>query len=357
LIAPLDQPLLSVRDLAVHLRSSDGPVRAVDGISFDIRAGETLGLVGESGCGKSMTALSILSLIPAAQIAHREGSIRFDGEELLTLPVQDMRRLRGNRIAMIFQEPMTSLNPVLKIGRQIAETLVRHNGLSRRAADREAVELLARVGIPSPKERANEFPHRLSGGMRQRAMIAMAIACRPSLLIADEPTTALDVTVQAQILESLEKAQEETGAAIVLITHDLGVVAGMADEVLVMYAGKPVEVGTVDEIYYSPRMPYTLGLLGSLPRLDQGDEPLTPILGSPPSLINLPPGCPFSPRCPMSRDLCDQEEPELRVVEGYSHRAACHFSDELAGGVRAEDVFSVTARDAAGAPSGAEEPR
>jgi oligopeptide/dipeptide ABC transporter ATP-binding protein len=240
---------------------------------------------------------------------------------------------------------MTSLNPVYTVGWQLAEAVRAHHDVSKGEAWTRAVDLLKLVGIPNAADRAKNYPHEFSGGMRQRTVIAIAMANDPDVIIADEPTTALDVTVQAQILESLQKAQEETGAAMVLITHDLGVVAGVADHVLVMYAGKPVEIGTVDEIYYSPRMPYTLGLLGSLPRLDHSDEDLTPIRGAPPSLINLPPGCPFSPRCPMARAFCDEEEPELRPVEGYAHVAACHYAEELAGDVRASEIFEATTED------------
>jgi oligopeptide/dipeptide ABC transporter ATP-binding protein len=306
-----------------------------------------LAIVGESGSGKSVTSLAVMGLLPKS--ARISGSVTYKGRELLGLREKELASVRGREVAMIFQDPMTSLNPVYSVGWQLAEAVRAHHDVAKAEAWTRAVDLLQLVGIPNASERAKNYPHEFSGGMRQRAVIAIAMANDPDVIIADEPTTALDVTVQAQILESLEKAQAETGAAIVLITHDLGVVAGVADEVLVMYAGKPVEVGTVDEIYYSPRMPYTLGLLGSLPRLDQSDEPLTPILGSPPSLINLPPGCPFSPRCPMSRERCDQEEPELRLVEGYGHVAACHFSEELAGDVRADAVFAVTSDDPAAA--------
>ena len=298
----------------------------MDGISFDIRAGETLGLVGESGCGKSMTALSLLSLIPKAQIAHREGSIHFDGEDLLKLQDHEMRRLRGNRIAMIFQEPMTSLNPVLKIGRQIAELLVRHQGLSQGAADREAVELLARVGIPSPRERAKEFPHRLSGGMRQRAMIAMAIACKPALLIADEPTTALDVTIQAQILELIQDLKSEMGMAVLLITHNFGIVAQTADRTAVMYAGRIVESAPTTALFDSPSHPYTNGLLRAMPRLgvkaQHGRHRLQEIPGMVPRLTEARSSCSFAARCPRRFEPCFEMQPG-NVEVGADHRARC----------------------------------
>jgi oligopeptide/dipeptide ABC transporter ATP-binding protein len=285
-----------------------------------------------------------MGLLP--KTARINGSVSYRGTQLLGADDKTLSHIRGKEIAMIFQDPMTSLNPVYTVGWQLAEAVLTHNDVSKKAAWDRAVDLLNIVGIPNAAERAKGYPHEFSGGMRQRAVIAMAMANDPDVIIADEPTTALDVTVQAQIIESLEKAQEETQAAIVLITHDLGVVAGMADQVLVMYAGKPVEIGSVDEIYYSPRMPYTLGLLGSLPRLDGTSDRLTPIKGAPPSLINLPPGCPFSPRCPMMRDFCNEEEPDLRLVEGTGHLAACHFSEELAGVDSATEVFEVTAVDA-----------
>jgi oligopeptide/dipeptide ABC transporter ATP-binding protein len=320
-------------------------VQAVRGVSFEVSAGEVLAIVGESGSGKSVTSLAIMGLLP--KTAQVTGSVLYKGRQLLGLSEREFTSVRGREVAMIFQDPMTSLNPVYSVGWQLAEAVRAHHDVSKADAWTRAVDLLKVVGIPNAAERARNYPHEFSGGMRQRAVIAISMANDPDVIIADEPTTALDVTVQAQILESLEKAQEETGAAIVLITHDLGVVAGMADQVLVMYAGKPVEVGSVDDIYYSPRMPYTLGLLGSLPRLDETDEALTPIRGAPPSLINLPPGCPFSPRCPLARERCDEEEPELRPVDGYEHVAACHFSEELAGDVRATEFFDVASDDAA----------
>jgi peptide/nickel transport system ATP-binding protein len=332
-------PVLEVRGLTVEFPTPDGVVHAVRGVSFDLDAGEVLAVVGESGSGKSVTALAIMGLLP--RTARIDGSVRYKGREILGLKDKELQGIRGAEIAMIFQDPMTSLNPVYTVGLQLAEAVrAHHRDSSKKAAWDRAVELLELVGIPHAAARARSYPHEFSGGMRQRTVIAMAMANDPDVIIADEPTTALDVTVQAQILETLEKAQAQTQAAIVLITHDLGVVAGVADEVLVMYAGKPVEIGTVDDVYYSPRMPYTLGLLGSLPRLDVEGEPLTPIKGAPPSLVNLPPGCPFTPRCPMAREHCDEVEPELRPVAGAGHRAACHYAEELAGDVRAEEVFA-----------------
>jgi oligopeptide/dipeptide ABC transporter ATP-binding protein len=347
-VAAATDPVLVVRDLTVGFPTDDGLVQAVRGVSFDVSAGEVLAIVGESGSGKSVASLAVMGLLP--KTARITGSVSYKGRELLGLSERDLTTVRGREVAMIFQDPMTSLNPVYSVGWQLAEAVrAHHHDVSKKDAWTRAVDLLKVVGIPNAAERAKNYPHEFSGGMRQRAVIAIAMANDPDVIIADEPTTALDVTVQAQILESLEKAQEETGAAIVLITHDLGVVAGVADQVLVMYAGKPVEIGTVDEIYYSPRMPYTLGLLGSLPRLDQTGEVLTPIRGAPPSLINLPPGCPFSPRCPLARELCDEQEPELRPVDGYDHVAACHFSEELAGDVQASEVFEAATDDAVAA--------
>jgi oligopeptide/dipeptide ABC transporter ATP-binding protein len=287
--------------------------------------------------------MAVMGLLPKS--ARVAGSVRFRKDELLGLSESALAKFRGERIAMIFQDPMSSLNPVYTVGWQIAEALRAHHEMSKETAMTRAVELLKTVGIPRAEERAHNYPHEFSGGMRQRAVIAIAMANDPDVIIADEPTTALDVTVQAQVLETLTTAREETGAAMVLITHDLGVVAGQADRVLVMYAGKPVEIGTVDEIFYTPRMPYTLGLLGSLPRLDSSDtERLTPIVGSPPSLINLPPGCPFAPRCPLRQPICDVEEPALRPTTSPSHVAACHFSDQLEGKAPA-DFFQATSAD------------
>jgi oligopeptide/dipeptide ABC transporter ATP-binding protein len=336
--------VLEVRDLTVEFPTDDGIVHAVRGVSFTLEPGDVLGIVGESGSGKSVTSLAVMGLLPRS--ARVRGEVRFRGHNLLRLGEKELTRFRGKHISMIFQDPMTSLNPVYTVGWQLQEAILAHQDTSKEQAWRRAVELLELVGIPNARDRASSYPHEFSGGMRQRAVIAMAMTNDPDVIIADEPTTALDVTIQAQVLDTLRRVQENTSAAIILITHDLGVVAGMADEVLVMYAGKPVEVGPTDAIYYDPRMPYTLGLLGSLPRLDaKGSEPLTPIRGAPPSLINLPPGCPFSPRCPMSRAYCDEEEPALRPVAGADHVAACHYAEELAGDVRADEVFETAEAD------------
>ncbi|MBX6372586.1 MAG: ABC transporter ATP-binding protein [Acidothermus sp.] len=335
--------VLEVENLRVDFPTDDGLVRAVRGLSYTLAPREVLGIVGESGSGKSVASLAVMGLLP--KNARVSGQVRFGDENLLGLSESALARYRGEHIAMIFQDPMTSLNPVYTVGWQIAEAIRAHRNVSQRAALEKAVELLRLVGIPQAADRVHNYPHEFSGGMRQRAVIACAIANDPDVIIADEPTTALDVTVQAQVLESLRIARERTGAAMILITHDLGVVAGQADRVLVMYAGKPVEVGTADDVFYRPRMPYTLGLLGSLPRLDVGGRRrLTPIQGSPPSLINLPPGCPFAPRCPMRQPICQQEEPELRPTDHPGHLAACHFSDSLVG-VAPSDLFRPTARD------------
>ena len=347
-------PLLTVEDLTVEFSTEDGVVRAVRGVSYELRRGEALGIVGESGSGKSVTSLAVMGLLPrSARIA---GSAWLAGDELLGLGDEAMSRVRGRRISMIFQDPLTSLNPVYSIGKQIAEAVLAHHKVTKQVAWDRAVELLETVGIPFPKQRAQSYPHELSGGMRQRVVIAIAMANDPDVIIADEPTTALDVTVQAQVLEALEAARAKTGAALILITHDLGVIAGHADRVCVMYAGKLVETGTVDEIFYRPRMPYTLGLLGSLPRVDDsGRTRLTPILGAPPSLLNLPPGCPFTPRCPIARDRCDADEPELTGTDAAGHRAACHFHGEVAGHA-AQDLFETTAADPDLAPAPASSP-
>jgi oligopeptide/dipeptide ABC transporter ATP-binding protein len=328
------EPVLSIRDLVVEFTTEDGIVQAVDGISYDLYPGETLGIVGESGSGKSVSTMSLLGLIPQPPGRIVRGEAVFKGKDLLKLGKKDLRRLRGKDMAMVFQDPMTSLNPVLKIGFQIAEAIKTHNpGVKDSAADKRAVELLKLVGVPNPERRVDQYPHEFSGGMRQRAMIAMAIANEPSVLIADEPTTALDVTIQAQILEVLKKAQDETHAATILITHDLGLIAELADRVIVMYAGKVVEVGDVSTIFASPRHPYTIGLMDSLPKLTADEEWLRPIPGQPPSLISRPPGCPFHPRCFLSqgRARCREEEPPLRPIDQSAHLTACHFAEELEG--------------------------
>ena len=322
--------LLEIENLQTHFRTMDGVNRAVDGVSFSVRAGETLAVVGESGCGKSVTAMSILRLIPEppGKIA---GSIRFGGKDLLTLSDREMRAIRGNEISMIFQEPMTSLNPVLTVGRQIGETLRLHQGLSARQAEEKAVEMLTLVGIPEPRRRVREYPHQLSGGMRQRVMIAIALACNPKLLIADEPTTALDVTIQAQILELMRDLKRRVGAAIVLITHDLGVVAEVAERVIVMYAGRKVEEAAVGPLFNHPKHPYTQGLLGSMPKLGSslhGDEGrLAEIPGLVPSLKQKIPGCVFASRCPQVTDLCRKVAPALEE-KAPGHVAACHYAQK-----------------------------
>ena len=322
------EPVLVVEDLTVDFATPDGPVHAVRGVSFTVDAEELVGIVGESGSGKSVTMMAVMGLLP--KTATVKGSVRFRGEEILGLPDKQLRRYRGRKLAMIFQDPLTSLNPVFTVGDQIAEAIRVHNDVNRKAAMTRAAELLDLVGIPNAAKRARQYPHEFSGGMRQRAMIAMSIANDPDVLIADEPTTALDVTIQAQILEVLERAQEAVRSAIVLITHDLGVVAGVADRVMVMYAGRAVEQGLVDDVFLRPRHPYTLGLLESLPRLDaEGQERLTPIVGSPPSLLHPPTGCPFHPRCRFVREICSEVVPELRFVGGLGQRSACHYAEEL----------------------------
>ena len=343
--APTTDALLEVTDLNVRFPTEDGIVHAVRGVNYALRSGEVLAVVGESGSGKSVTSLAIMGLLPAS--ADITGSVRYRGTELLGMRDKAFSDIRGKGVAMIFQDPMTSLDPVYKIGSQISETLRTHDdSMSKRAARDRGIELLNLVGIPNATERIDQYPHEFSGGMRQRVVIAIAMANQPDVIIADEPTTALDVTVQAQILDVLNTAMAETGAAMVLITHDLGVVAGVADKVLVMYAGRPVELGHVDEIYYRPRMPYTLGLLGSMPRLDATEhQRLIPIPGSPPSLVNMPPGCPFGPRCPLHIDECDADEPPLIEVGG-GHLAACIRHEELqATGTHAEEIFDSTAVD------------
>ncbi|HEU5096900.1 MAG TPA: ABC transporter ATP-binding protein [Reyranella sp.] len=325
--------LLEVDDLGTWFYTRQGIVKAVDGVDFKVTSGETLAIVGESGCGKSMTALSLMRLVPEPPGRIVSGSIRLGGRDLLTLSEEEMRKVRGNEISMIFQEPMTSLNPVMTIGKQITEALILHRSLNRKQAMKRAVEMLDLVRIPEPKQRAKEYPHQLSGGMRQRAMIAMALACNPKVLIADEPTTALDVTIQAQILDLIIELQREFGAAVVLITHDLGVVAETAHRVIVMYAGRKVEEAEVGELFARPLHPYTTGLMASIPRLDimrgedkRNDARLQEIPGIVPPLFALPPGCAFAPRCPKADDLCRRERPDYKEKRP-GHWAACWHSD------------------------------
>ncbi len=319
------RPLLEVRDLRTEYRSPSGIVRAVDGVSFTIDPGEVLAVVGESGCGKTATALSILGLIPRHAGHVVGGQVLFEGEDLLTVRAERLRQIRGDRIAMIFQEP--TLDPVRRIGDQISEVLRAHRGLSHRDAWSSAVEFLGLVGIPRAAERARDYPHQFSGGMRQRALIAMAVALRPDLLIADEPTTALDVTIQAQILELLHEVRRSLGMAVLLITHDLGIVAGFAERVMVMYSGRKVEEAPVRSMYRQPKHPYTWGLLGCTTRLDGNRRNRLPqITGAPPSLISPPTGCRFAPRCPHAQELCRASYPALLQV-GDRHRAACHFAE------------------------------
>ncbi len=319
-------PLLKVRDLKTYFVTGRGAgtARAVDGVSFELYPGETLGIVGESGCGKTVTSLSILRLIPEPPGHIRPGSyIEFEGRNLLTLAPPDLRAIRGNRIAMVFQEPMTSLNPVFTVGDQIAEAAVVHQGLSGAAARARAIDMLRLVGIPDPETRVDDYPHQLSGGMRQRVVIAMALVCRPQILIADEPTTALDVTIQAQILELLERLQAELGMAVMLITHDLGVVAGTADRVVVMYAGQVVETAATPELFARPRHPYTEGLMASIPRLDRPADRLYSIPGTVPAATHWPTGCRFHPRCPHAWEKCRSEEPPLLDAGTPGHTARC----------------------------------
>ena len=334
------EPLLSVRDMTVEFDTEDGVVHAVTGVSYDLHAGETLGVVGESGSGKSVSVMAMLGLIPVPPGRIVGGEAVFKGRDLLSLPKKELQRIRGDEVAMIFQDPMTSLNPVLTIGEQIAEAITAHNSdVSNTQARERTVKLLEVVGVPYAERRVDQYPHEFSGGMRQRAMIAMAIANDPTILIADEPTTALDVTIQAQIIEVMRAAQEETHAATILITHDLGLIAELADRVVVMYAGRVVELADVFTIFNSPRHPYTIGLMNSLARLDSEQDRLHPIPGQPPSLVTVPPGCAFHPRCEHSqgRPQCRADIPALRELgtESAMHLSACHFAEELAAG-RAE---------------------
>jgi peptide/nickel transport system ATP-binding protein len=330
----MSEALLSVRDLKTHFFNADGITRAVDGVSLEVRAGETLGIVGESGCGKSVTALSVMRLLPEKLARSVGGEILFEGKDLLTLDEAAMREIRGNRIAMIFQEPVTSLNPLLRVGEQIAEALRIHTGADRHTARLKAAEMLRLVRIPDAERRLDDYPHRFSGGMRQRVMIAMALSCNPKVLIADEPTTALDVTIQAQILDLMRDLRERLGTAMILITHDLGVVAETADRVVVMYAGRKVEEAETDELFDNPGHPYTRGLLGSIPKLDQAAkgerQRLTEIKGMVPSLARLPPGCAFAPRCGYATDECRAAYPPLEMRRP-DHWVACWHADRLLG--------------------------
>jgi peptide/nickel transport system ATP-binding protein len=323
--APPASPLLEIADLHTHFRTEDGLVRAVDGVSFGVEPGRTLGIVGESGCGKSVTCLTLLGLNPK-RTTISSGQALWKGRDLLAMSPRQLRQIRGNEIAMIFQDPMTALNPVLTIGHQLEEAIRLHRDVSRRDARARVLQLLCAVGIPHAKRRAHDYPHQFSGGMRQRVVIAMALLNDPDLLIADEPTTALDVTTQAQILELMASLQQEFGSAIVMITHDLGVVAEIADDVVVMYAGQIVESGAVGEIFTRPQHPYTWGLLGSLPRLEGEVGRLAQIPGQPPSLLAPPAGCRFHPRCPYALDVCASEPPRLAPTAGDArHRSACHL--------------------------------
>jgi oligopeptide transport system ATP-binding protein len=323
--------LLQVKDLETRFYTQEGVVKAVSGISYDLGEGETLGIVGESGCGKSVSVLSMMRLIPTPPGKITGGQVLFEGRDLLKMEADEIRHVRGNRIAMIFQDPMTSLNPVLTIGRQVGEALEVHMGMDKGQARKRSIELLEMVGIPQADQRISDYPHQFSGGMRQRVMIAMALSCNPQILIADEPTTALDVTIQAQIVDLVKRLRDEIGMAVIWITHDLGVVAGLVERVNVMYAGYIVETGPVKEIYSRPRHPYTIGLLGSLPRLDESMRTkLRSIEGLPPDLVAPPPGCPFAPRCDYVSDQCLHENPLLEVV-GRDHQAACWNVAQTAG--------------------------
>jgi oligopeptide/dipeptide ABC transporter ATP-binding protein len=325
---PPNNILLDIRNLKTYFKVLDGVVPAVDGVSFSLERGKTIGIVGESGSGKSVTALTIMRLldIPPAEIA--DGEIWFDGREILSMPMEEMRKLRGNDIAMIFQEPLTSLNPVFTVGDQIAEQVERHKKVKRKAAWERAIESLQLVGIPSPERRVKQYPHEMSGGMRQRVMIAMALSCEPKLLIADEPTTALDVTIQAQILELLKTIQDRTDSALMLITHDLGVVAEMVDHVCVMYAGQVVEQGAVNEVLIEPRAPYTMGLLESIPSVEKRGGRLSAIKGTVPNPFNMPPACRFQPRCPYAWDLCSEKAPDLNPAGHAGQLARCHLHSQ-----------------------------
>ncbi|MBY0030528.1 ABC transporter ATP-binding protein [Priestia aryabhattai] len=323
------EKMIQIKNLHVQFSTYGGQVQAVRGVSFDLHKGETLAIVGESGCGKSVTSQSIMRLIPAPPGKITSGSILFKGQDLTKLSEKKMRDIRGADISMIFQDPMTALNPTLRVGEQIAENIMQHENISKEKAKEKAFEMLELVGIPNPKERLKQYPHEFSGGMRQRIVIAMALVCNPEVLIADEPTTALDVTIQAQILELFKDIQQKTDVSIVLITHDLGVVAQVADRIAVMYAGKIVEIGTRRDIFYTPQHPYTKGLLRSVPRLDLYESELVPIAGSPPDLFAPPSGCSFAPRCPYVMEVCDRMYPVSTKLK-ESHQVHCWLQDERA---------------------------
>src|ERR687886_185943 len=326
--------LLEVKDLHVHFHTEDGVVRAVDGVSFELERGKVLGIVGESGSGKSVTSMTLMGLTRDVNTRF-EGEVLYKGRDLLKLPETAMQDFRGNEIGMIFQDPMTSLNPVYRIGDQIVEAIRTHEDVEKGQAKARAVDLLRQVGIPRPETRVDDFPHQFSGGMRQRAMIAMALSCNPDVLIADEPTTALDVTIQAQIIGLIDRLKDDFNSAVILITHDLGVVADIADEILVMYAGRIVEYGDKRDVFYDPQMPYTWGLLGSIPRLDRPKlDRLHSIAGSPPSLINLPQGCKFRPRCPHAFDKCMEEPDLISRIEKRSHVDRCWLEPDYKRAVR-----------------------
>ncbi|MFD8235091.1 ABC transporter ATP-binding protein [Streptomyces sp. NPDC059696] len=336
-----DDVFLSVRDLRIHFDTDDGLVKSVDGVSFDVRKGQTLGIVGESGSGKSVTSLGVMGLHRSAR-AKVSGEVWLDGQELIAADPDDVRRLRGRKMAMIFQDPLSAMHPYYSVGQQIVEAYRVHHDVSKKVARQRAIEMLDRVGIPEPAKRVDGYPHEFSGGMRQRAMIAMSLVNNPELLIADEPTTALDVTVQAQILDLIRDLQKEFGSAVIMITHDLGVVAEMADDLLVMYGGRCVERGPAEDVFSEPRHPYTWGLLGSMPRLDREEtDRLIPIKGAPPSLINLPSGCAFHPRCPYADipkdNVTRTVRPELTEVGG-SHWAACHMTQEQRERIWTEEI-------------------
>ncbi|MEV8537237.1 ABC transporter ATP-binding protein [Streptomyces sp. NPDC051211] len=343
---PRSEAFLSVRDLKVHFPTDDGIVKSVDGLSFDLERGKTLGIVGESGSGKSVTSLAIMGLHRTGNARSRpaiEGEVWLDGQELLRADADEVRRLRGRKMAMVFQDPLSAMHPYYTVGHQIIEAYRTHQNVDKKKARVRAVEMLDRVGIPEPDKRVDAYPHEFSGGMRQRAMIAMALVNNPELLIADEPTTALDVTVQAQILDLIRDLQKEFGSAVIMITHDLGVVAEMADDLLVMYGGRCVERGSAEKVFYEPRHPYTWGLLGSMPRIDRDQtERLIPVKGSPPSLINIPSGCAFHPRCPYADipkdNITRTVRPDLVTADGERHWSACHMSQEERTRIWTEEI-------------------